>query len=407
MGDILFLAHRVPFPPDRGDKIRSHHLLKGLLRIAPVHVGTFAETPDDRAQKGELAAVAKTHALIERSKPLPLAGLQAILSHRPVSLAAFDDAAMRSYVEKTIRNHSIDTVFVFSGQMGQYIPSDFSGRVLVDLCDVDSAKFAAYADAGQRRWLNRREARLLAREEARLALLADQTLLISDAEVQLMRDQLSVPEGIAIRPLRNGIDAGFFDPEGVEAMTDLAEAEDPQLVFTGQMDYAPNVAAVEWIIADVMPQLRRIHARARFHIVGRAAPARLKARHGESGTRVWGEVPDVRPYLQAADIVVAPLLIARGVQNKVLEAMAMARPVLLTPSAATGIDAEDGKHFHIRAPDPMLWVSAISDLFDDPVLRKGVGEAARHYVMENMSWDSVYRELANIVSLHANSRNAA
>ena len=173
------------------------------------------------------------------------------------------------------------------------------------------------------------------------------------------------------------------------------------------MDYAPNIAAVEWIIDEVMPVLRRRYARARFHIVGRAAPARLKTRHGESGTRVWGEVPDVRPYLEAADIVVAPLLLARGVQNKVLEAMAMARPVLLTPSAATGIDAVDGMHFRTCAPDPALWARAIADLFDDRAARQEMGEAARHYVMENMSWDSVYRDLAAIVSPQAKNRNAA
>ena len=118
MGDILFLAHRVPFPPDRGDKIRSHHLLKGLARLGPVHVGAFAETETDLAQKGALAEIAKTHALIERKKPLPLAGIQAVLANKPVSLSAFDHEAMRRYVQKTLGNHRIDTIFVFSGQMG-------------------------------------------------------------------------------------------------------------------------------------------------------------------------------------------------------------------------------------------------------------------------------------------------
>ena len=147
MGEILFLAHRVPFPPDRGDKIRSHHLLKGLAKLGPVHVGTFGETSQDMAQKSALALVAKTHALIERTKPLPQAGIEAVLKGKPVSLTAFDHAAMRRYVAKTLGNHRIDTIFVFSGQMGQYIPDSFEGRVVFDMCDVDSAKFAAYAEA--------------------------------------------------------------------------------------------------------------------------------------------------------------------------------------------------------------------------------------------------------------------
>ena len=407
MGDILFLAHRVPFPPDRGDKIRSHHLLKGLARLGPVHVGTFAENDSDLAQKGALAEIAKTHALIERNKPLLLAGIQAVLANKPVSLAAFEHEAMRRYVHKTLGNHRIDTIFVFSGQMGQYIPGSFHGHVVVDLCDVDSAKFAAYAEAGQRKWLNGREARLLAREEARLAHRADRLLLISSAEANLLSANLDNLSGTDIRPLGNGIDAGFFDPVGVTGQSELVEAEDPQIVFTGQMDYAPNIAAAEWMIDAVMPDLRKRFSRARFHIVGRAPPAALKARHGESGTRVWGEVPDVRPFLKAADIVAAPLMIARGVQNKVLEAMAMARPVLLTPGAANGIDATSDVHFAVVKPDPDLWVEQIDRLATDVTAARGMGSAARRFVVEEMSWESVYAQLPQLLAPGKAGRDAA
>ena len=407
MGDILFLAHRVPFPPDRGDKIRSHHLLKGLARLGPVHVGTFAETDTDLAQKGALAEIAKTHALIERTKPLPLAGIQAVLANKPVSLAVFEHDSMRRYVHKTLGNHRIDTIFVFSGQMGQYIPDSFHGHVVVDLCDIDSAKFAAYAEGGQRKWLNGREARLLAREEARLALRADRLLLISSAEANLLASNLDSLSGTDIRPLGNGIDAAFFDPVGVVGEEELVDAEDQQIVFTGQMDYAPNIAAAEWMIDTVMPELRKRFSRARFHIVGRAPTAALKARHGESGTRVWGEVPDVRPFLKAADVVAAPLMIARGVQNKVLEAMAMARPVLLTPGAANGIDATSDVHFAVIKPDPDLWVEQIDRLATDVAAARGMGAAARRFVVDNMSWESVYAQLPQILAPGKLGRDAA
>ena len=397
MGEFLFLAHRVPFPPDRGDKIRSHHLLKGLAKLGPVHAGTFAETPQDMAQKGELAAIAKTHALIQRKKPLPFAGVEALIQHRPVSLTAFDHEAMRRYVAKTLGNHKIDTVFVFSGQMGQYIPGDYAGRVIIDLCDVDSAKFEAYAAAGQRSWLNRREGRLLAREEERLAHRADTTLLISDNEVALFRSRLSSTRQVELCALGNGIDASFFDPDRVALHPDLEEGEDPQLVFTGQMDYAPNVAAAEWMIENIMPALRRTYARARFHIVGRAPTAALRDRHGENGVRVWGEVPDVRPFLKSADLVAAPLLIARGVQNKVLEAMAMAKPVVLTPGAATGFAAENDLHFAIARPDPAEMLVRIEALLADRDKRMEMGRAAREFVIDRMSWDSVHKRLAQVV----------
>ena len=136
-GEILFLAHRIPFPPDRGDKIRSHHILKALARLAPVHVATFADDEQDRVHEAELAAVAATHRLALRSKPLALAGLQALATHRPVSLPAFDDAALRRFVRETLRDRPIATIYVFSSQMAQYVPADFAGRVVMDFVDVD------------------------------------------------------------------------------------------------------------------------------------------------------------------------------------------------------------------------------------------------------------------------------
>ena len=397
MGDILFLSHRVPFPPDRGDKIRSHHLLQGLAKLAPVHVATFGETPQDMAQKSELKKLAKSHVLIERRRPLWLAGAEAVLTGKPVSLSAFEDLALAGYVRRTLRDHRIDTIFVFSGQMGQYIPADFAGQVVVDLCDVDSAKFEAYAEAGQRRWLNAREARLLAREEARIARRADTTLLISANEADLLKRRIDDASGARILALGNGIDSAFFDPAQVALQPDLEEGEDPQLVFTGQMDYAPNIAAVEWVLAEVMPRLRQRYSRARFHIVGRAPGPALRARHGENGTRVWGEVEDVRPFLKSADVVLAPLLIARGVQNKVLEAMAMARSVILTKDAATGIDAVSGEHFIVADASGPAFVAEIEKLIADPARASELGQAARDFVVHRMGWEAVHAQLADIV----------
>lgn len=212
MAETLFLSHRIPFPPDRGDKIRSHHLLAGLAAQGPVHVATFAESASDRAQEGTLAQISASHLLVNRSKSLALAGAEAILSARPVSLTAFDNARIRRWIAETLERNAIDTIVVFSGQMGQYIPTDFSGRVIIDLCDVDSVKFEAYAQAGDRVWLNRREGRLLAAEEERLAHRADVTLLISDNECDILRSRMKAMRAVDIRVLGNGIDADFFDP---------------------------------------------------------------------------------------------------------------------------------------------------------------------------------------------------
>ena len=195
------------------------------------------------------------------SKPLPLAGLEALWQRRPVSLSAFDHAAMHRYVAKTLGNHPIDTIFVFSRQMGQYVPANFVGRVIV-ICATSIAPSSMPMPMPNRRWLNRREARLLALEEERLAARADTTLLISEAEARLA-SRLRHPGSARLRALGNGIDAGFFDPAHVSAQSDLEEGDGPQIVFTGQMDYAPNIAAALWMIEEIMPRLRRAHARAR------------------------------------------------------------------------------------------------------------------------------------------------
>ena len=255
MSEILFLAHRVPFPPNRGDKIRSHHLLRELASLGPVHVGCFSENAEDRDSVSELAAVSASHCAVQRSKPLVLAGAEAVLTGKPVSLTAFHSTKLESWVHQTLANRPISAIVVFSGQMGQYIPDVFTGRVIIDLCDVDSAKFESYAKAGERVWLNAREARLLAIEEERLAHRCDATVLITKAEAELFRSRLKAPHKARIEVIGNGIDAAFFDPTKVEVHPQLSASEGPHFVLTGQMDYRPNEQAALWVIEHLMPQM--------------------------------------------------------------------------------------------------------------------------------------------------------
>ncbi|MDD3799822.1 MAG: TIGR03087 family PEP-CTERM/XrtA system glycosyltransferase [Novosphingobium sp.] len=397
-GEVLFLAHRLPFPPDRGDKIRSHHILRRLAKIAPVHVATFADSAADLAHEHELAALAASHCLVRRTKPLWRAGLEALAAREPVSLAAFRHARIADYVRRTLATGRIGTIYVFSGQMGQYVPAGFRGRVLMDLVDVDSAKFEAYGRGGlsPRRWIDAREGRLLRAEEEHLAHRADHTLFVSEAEADLFRSRLSDPAGTAVSALRNGIDADYFDPAKIGPVSPFSQVEGPHLVFTGQMDYAPNVAAALRLVTRILPELRKTHPQVQCHVVGRNPPAALLAHDRKHGCRIWGEVPDVRPYLVAADIVVVPLEIARGVQNKVLEAMAMARPVLLTPGAATGIEARDGVHFAVEEDDAAL-VARVRELVERPDLAAALGRAARKLVVETLGWDAVLAPLEAMI----------
>ncbi len=396
-GEILFLAHRLPFPPDRGDRIRSHHIVKALARIAPVHVGCFVDSDADLAHTPELAQIAASYCVAKRSKPLAWAGMEALWRHQPVSLTAFGSKQLSAWVRSLLESGKIGAIYVFSGQMGQFVPVEWAGRLVVDLVDVDSAKFEAYSHETRfpHSWINAREGRLLAQVESALATRADRTLLVSEAEVQMLRDR-SGSAG-TISAMGNGIDADFFAPEGIVPHPDMAP-NGPHFVYTGQMDYPPNVSAVKRMAQAILPLIRQEYPNAQFHIVGRAPTGEVLALASQAGCHVHGEVPDMRPFLAAADVVIAPLTIARGVQNKVLEAMAMARPVLLSPHAATGIDARDGEHFLI-AGDDKAFVQAALRLIGNRQAAQALGLAARKFVIENQSWPAMLADLPHYLGL--------
>ena len=378
MRDLLFLAHRVPFPPDRGDKIRSYHLLRHLARSWRVHLVAFVEDEEEGMVRGGLDPLAASIALVRRTKSRPRAALEALATGRPVSLTAFDDHAVQNAVGRALSAHAIDTAFVFSSQMAQYVDV-FDGRVVMDFVDVDSAKFTAYADAakGPMRWLMRREARLLLAHDARVARTTAASLFVSEAEAALFRN-LAVAD--RVHTIENGIDTARYDP----AETRPEEAAHPLLVFTGQMDYRPNIEAVTDFVRDVFPVIRAANADAQFTVVGRNPAAEVRALGERPGVIVTGEVRDVRPWIAAADVVVAPLGIARGIQNKVLEAMAMARPVVASPQAAEGID-HDGT---IRVADARQQARAVLDLLADPASATALGQAARARVIARYGWDA-------------------
>jgi sugar transferase (PEP-CTERM/EpsH1 system associated) len=410
-GEILFLAHRIPFPPDRGDKIRSHHVLKALTRIAPVHVGTFADDEVDLDPEAELAIVAASYHIAHRGKPLALAGVQALASRRPVSLPAFADAGLHRFVARTLAERPIAAIYAFSSQMAQYIPEDFAGRVVMDFVDVDSAKFEAYAAraAQPARALYAREARLLAAWEAQVARRASMSLFVTREEAALFRTRIDgkTRARARVRSLGNGIDCAHYDPAQVRPAAELSGTKGPHLVFTGQMDYAPNVAAVERFARRVMPAIRAEVPTARFHVVGRRPAPRVAALDGQAGTHVSGAVDDVRPWLAAADLVVVPLEIARGVQNKLLEAMAMARPVIASPEAATGIGARDGVELAIAADDAAFAARAVA-LLAAPDAREAMGGAARRFALDRLSWPAMLADLPGIVEIAAGrARRAA
>ena len=211
MGDILFLAHRVPFPPDRGDKIRAFNILSYLAQRKRVHLIAFADDPADLKRKGALSKITGNRQIVWRRKGQATAGVQALVQRRPFSLTAFDNPELRQAVENVLARHSIDTIYVFSSQMAQYIPHKPRQRVVMDFVDMDSAKFAAYGKTtrGFSGWMMRREARMLAQYEKWVAGKADASLFVSEAEAALFRERTRAQR---VHAVENGIDTINFDP---------------------------------------------------------------------------------------------------------------------------------------------------------------------------------------------------
>ena len=392
MANILFLAHRVPYPPDRGDKIRGFNILKHLAGRHRVHLVAFAEQPTDLKAKTGLNPYTASRTLIWRRKGRVAATLQALIQRKPASLTAFANAQLAQAVQGLMGSRQIDAIYVFSSQMAQYVPERGRARVLLDFVDVDSAKFAAYAEArrGPMRWLYAREARLLLAADRAAARRADASLFVSEAEAALFRN-LSGADNV--HAIENGIDTLTYDPDARFLRVD---SPGRLIVFTGQMDYPPNVEAVRWFAEAILPHVRVRFPDVRFAIVGRAPTAEVQALGREPGVIVTGAVPDVRGWIAAAAVVVAPLKLARGIQNKVLEAMAMARPVVASTAAAEGIDHQGTLRVGATVGDI---ADAVNALLADPVAAEALGAAARRLVIERYGWAAAMAPLDALLSL--------
>lgn len=398
MSDVLFLAHRSPFPPDRGDKIRAYNVLKYLAARRRVHLLAFADDRRD-LDDGGLASLTASQRTLWRGKSRVAATLEALAQGKPASLTAFDDKAMHDAVTDMLAREAIDTIYVFSGQMAQYVPADFAGRVVMDFCDMDSLKFADYARAshGPMRWLLGREAGKLQAFEQVTADRVHASLFVSAAEAQIFRVRTGAKN---VQVIENGIDTIAFDPAARFGSIDEAG---PLIVFTGQMDYRPNVDAVTWFARDILPVIRVAHPAARFAIVGRNPTDGVRALAGDA-VIVTGEVADVRGWLAAAACVVAPLKIARGIQNKVLEAMAMARPVVASEPAAEGIDHGGTILKAAEAEDIARGVIA---LLNDRAMAEDLGRRARDRVEQRYAWAARLAPLDALIGGASVARNVA
>ena len=376
--NILYLCHRIPFPPDKGDKIRSFHQIESLGKRHRLHVVTFVDSAEDERHVPELRARCASLTVDRRTMATNVTReAKALLTGEAFSVACFRSPVLARGVERTLREESIDLALVFSSGMAQYVENATGLARVIDFVDVDSEKWRAYAarDRGPLRLLYVREADRLLRHDARVARAFDHSLFVSETEAALFRERTGADRVSAI-PM--GVDLEYFRPAP-------EPAREPVLVFVGMMSYMPNVDAMRFFVGEILPRIRREVPGVKLLIVGREPAAAVRALADPPGVEVTGSVPDVRPYVRRAAVAIAPFRISRGMQSKVLEAMASGLPVIGTPLAFQGIPAkaEDGVETAERPED---LAAAIVRLLKDEGARRDRGTRARRYVERHHRW---------------------
>jgi polysaccharide biosynthesis protein PslH len=387
MANILYLVHRLPYPPNKGDKVRSYHLLRHLLQRHRVFLGTFIDDPEDEQYLPLLRGLCPDlH--VERIDPKSarVRSLSGLLSGEALTLTYYRNAGMQRWVKEIADTCRLQASVVFSSSMAQYAePLSPEVPMLVDFVDLDSAKWTQYAPAHRwpLSWLYRREGEQLLGYERAVAAKSRRSFFVTPKETELFLSK--APECTEkVQPLSNGVDAEFFAPLSVRP-NPFSVAEQA-IVFTGAMDYWPNIDAVRWFVSEMLPMLLVHWPRVRFHIVGRNPTPEVHALASDRVV-VTGTVPDVRPYLQHAAAVVAPLRVARGLQNKILEAMAMEQPVVTVGSCAEAIGATPEQGL-LRADTPDEYLTALQRLLDHPRDVRGLKREARRFVMQRFSWQA-------------------
>ena len=397
MEALLFLAHRLPYPPNKGDKVRSWHFLKHLAERYRVFLGTFIDDPSDRKHVAALETLcADTH--VEEIVPWAkrARSMTALLSGEALSLPYFRSRALGRWVEEVVRRERVSRAFAFSSPMAQHVLGLPGVRCIVDFVDMDSAKWGDYAI--RRGWpasaLYEREARRLLAYERDVAARAEASVFVTDEEAGHFRRETGLEKRVVA--IRNGVDSDYFSPAR-DFKSPFAPDERP-VVFTGAMDYWPNVDAVAWFAREVLPEIRARDPAVRFYVVGMNPDRAVRALASDAGATVTGRVDDVRPYLQHARVVVAPLRVARGIQNKILEAMAMAKPVVVTAGSAAALSVQ-ADELEV-ASDAHGFAAKVLAMME-PARGEDFGRRARARVLKDYSWAASLEQLDELMDRSA------
>ncbi len=383
---LLFLSQRVPYPPNRGDKITTWQLVNRFRQAHEVTVLAFSHDEADRRAAQELRGMGiETLDFPLDMRRAKLASLPLLATSKPLTLGVFGSRALRDAVDERIEG--ADFAYAFSSSMGAYLlPHDLPW--IMHFAELDSDKWRQYAERTPppARWVYRREWRRLLEFERRIAARTVTNVLCTPLEEEIFRREIP---GCPTMVLRNGVDLEFFSPAE-------NEPEPGHLVFTGVMDYLPNIDGCVWFTEEILPRIQEAVPGATFSIVGAKPTPEVERLASRPGVRVTGFVEETRDWLRRASVAVAPLRIARGIQNKVLEALAMGLPVVGTTSATQGVEGTPQSDYLVR-DEVEGFAQAVIDLLKDPEKAHALARSGRRLVEERYAWERTLAPLDEVV----------
>lgn len=386
---VLYIAQRVPYPPDRGDKIITYHQIRHLAKTHRVTVACLAEGDEDLEHAESLRSIVPdVHAVPLSPLRARCRALQDLARGRPFTKGYFREPELVRSVRSILQTGNVDVAIVFCSGMAQFVEDADDLPRIIHFADLDSLKWKNYANTVRipQRWVYAAESRRLLEYERYLARTFNHSLVCTELELADFKE-LIYTENASCVP--NGIDLEYFLPVATEKRPH-------SLVFTGVMDYLPNVDGMVWFCEEILPLIKKRYPDVTLTICGSRPERKVLELADIPGVEVTGRVPDVRPYLSRSSVAVVPLRLCRGIQNKVLEAMAMGLPVVTTSAAFGGIDATDGEDLLVADQADQI-ANSVLRLFDDNPLREQIGDAARSCIEANYSWDVPLAQLDSII----------
>ena len=401
MSKICVVSQRVPFPPNKGEKLRTYHQILHLVESGhQVEVLTLVEDDNDERDAQLLASQLDINVSTYRLPNKVKRYLWAVLKNQPLSVGNFFSTKLQKIIDSKL-NQGRDVLMFSASSLSYYIfnsPSyeTSSCYLLMDFMDVDSDKWAQYAATSRfpMNWVYSRESEGIRELEAKTNKLFSACFLIAEEEVALFKRNVDASKPVKV--LGNGLDfKAFYPSKKVPAFS--GEIQTPNFLFTGVMDYKPNIDAVLWFVNECWPTVRSKYSTAVFTIAGMNPVEEIKAFNGKEGIEVTGFVDDILPYFHRANVFVAPFRLARGVQNKVLQAAACALPIVTTSMGAEGISFASNDNMWIEDNAEAFANACISIMENDDASKE---KALRAFdaIREQYSWKQQLAPLDKVLS---------